>query len=177
MSTMHFSLVFIVAALSRTIAKPILPSEADDFNFFDISGGVTVAATDTFPTGDEYPLPADTGSFSSTSRDHSIAREDLSSVNILDVDTSAIDLPIPTHGELYTQEPQLNQRGVETDFYRSIRDCGEWPCFPSRGNNPGSEWEYGCCDFTYEQPPDDYDMGQDGCKDCTTIHLPLSVVG
>lgn len=176
---MQYLVIFLVAAVPSTIIASPRPDNGGyqdslmlDGTFAGLdqsftSGGVLITSQANLPTTDEHNLPLDGASLPVVGGDFIAFNADPSYPILSNDDPPAYnEYSLNTDGELYADESQeLVQYGVTQYFERLMSGCGEWACFPDRGNNPGLERDYGCCIFTYEQPDTD-DMGVQGCKNC-----------
>lgn len=177
---MQYLVIFLVAAVPTTIIASPRPDNGgyQDSLMLDgafagldqsfTSGGDLITSQANLLTTDEHDLPFDSTSLPVVGGDFIAFNAD-PSYPILSNDDPPVynEYSLSTDGELYADETQeLVQDGVTQYFHRLISECGERPCFPDRGNNPGLERDYGCCIFTYEQPDTEYNMGVGGCKNC-----------
>lgn len=178
---MRLLVVLFVAALPITLVASPFPDDGGNQGFpmldgtlaaldqrFTTSDGVHITGQVNLPTTEEYRLPLDGASPPAVGWDLIPFNAKLSPPALSNsYPLTNNEYSLATNGELYAEEtPRLVQDGVLQYFDRLVSGCGDWPCFPDRGNNPGLEQDYGCCIFTYEQPDTEYNMGLGGCKNC-----------
>lgn len=149
LAAMQYLVVFLVAAGPTTINVSPQPDIGGNqgslmldgtFAGLDQSfttGGVLIASQVNLPTTGGHRLPVNGAGLPVVGGDFIASNADLSFPTLSSGDPLATnEHSLTTDGGLYADETQhLVQNGVKQYFDRWVSECGDWPCFPDRGNN------------------------------------------